>query len=149
MGEVVMDMIIKLSTLAEGVSSQVTYEYNAKRIDAEFEDMHYTTPIRFQAQMRLECATLHVWGQLIGQVEQVCARCLREVAVPVEQPVDLFYDTKDIDEIDPLEQLREILILSHELKFLCQSECLGLCPGCGADLNAERCVCSIHNIPKN
>ena len=111
--------------------------------------MHYTTPIQLQAEMRLECATLHLWGQLTGQVEQVCARCLHEVTVPVQQPVDLFYDTKDVDEIDPLEQLREILILAHEPKFLCKSECRGLCAGCGADLNTESCVCSVHNIPKN
>ncbi len=136
-------MIIKVNTLEEGVSSEAVCEYNAERIDVEFADMHYTTPIRFQAEMCLECATLHLWGQLIGQVEQVCARCLREVTVPVEQPVDLFYDIKDIDEIDPLERLREILILSHELKFLCKSECRGLCAGCGADLNTESCVCVV------
>ena len=142
-------MIIKINTLEEGVSSEVAYEYNAERIDVEFDGMHYTTPIRLQAEMCLECATLHLWGQLIGQVEQVCARCLREVTVPVRWPVDLFYDTKDIDEIDPLQELREILILSHEPKFLCTSECRGLCAGCGADLNTEHCVCSIHNVPKS
>ena len=135
-------MIIQVKDLEEGVSSVASCDYDAKKIDVEFEDLHYASPIHFQAEMCLECSTLHLWGRLSGQIEQLCARCLKEVVTDVQAPVDLFYDIKDTDEINALDDVRDILILSHELKFLCRPDCRGLCAGCGADLNEENCLCS-------
>jgi uncharacterized protein len=28
------------------------------------------------------------------------------------------------------------------MKQLCKSDCKGICPGCGVDLNREKCRCS-------
>ncbi|MBI4431396.1 MAG: DUF177 domain-containing protein [Candidatus Omnitrophica bacterium] len=139
-------MIIRVNTLAEGVPSERSCEYDAGKIDVEFADLRYSTPVRFQANMCLESETLHIWGELSGQIEQVCARCLREIASPIVQPVDLIYDTHDIEEIDALEDVRAILILAHEPKFLCRPDCRGLCPGCGSDLNSENCLCAHKRI---
>ncbi len=35
----------------------------------------------------------------------------------------------------------EQIHLSLPMKVVCREECRGLCPGCGANLNRERCRC--------
>ena len=52
-------------------------------------------------------------------------------------------DTVFLDEpvIDIFSVLSEQLFLALPEKILCHEGCLGLCPGCGADLNSESCVC--------
>lgn len=42
----------------------------------------------------------------------------------------------DLDEL-----LREDILLSLPTKVLCKSDCKGLCPMCGADLNNGPCGC--------
>jgi uncharacterized protein len=89
-----------------------------------------------------------------------CSRCLKEIRkmrteriealyVPAtdlraelqlkEGDMDtLFYDGDSID----LEQLvRDAIILSIPMSPHCRSDCKGLCPGCGRNLNEEECSC--------
>jgi uncharacterized protein len=44
-------------------------------------------------------------------------------------------------EIDLTERLIEYLVLTIPMKNLCKTDCKGICPGCGADLNHEACHC--------
>ena len=56
-----------------------------------------------------------------------------------EEDLDLFpYDGEAID-LEPL--VREQVILAVPYAPLCREDCLGLCPQCGADLNAGACGC--------
>jgi hypothetical protein len=36
------------------------------------------------------------------------------------------------------------VLLALPLKVICQSDCRGLCPSCGANLNHEECRCETH-----
>ncbi|MGH7494065.1 MAG: YceD family protein [bacterium] len=45
-------------------------------------------------------------------------------------------------EIDLTEDIRDLLLLSLPGKLLCQEDCQGLCAGCGANLNVEKCRCT-------
>jgi len=47
----------------------------------------------------------------------------------------------DTVEIDLTDRVIEYLILTIPMKNICRSECKGICPGCGADLNHETCRC--------
>src|SRR6266566_3056200 len=40
--------------------------------------------------------------------------------------------------------LKEQVLLALPLKVICQSDCRGLCPNCGANLNHEECRCETH-----
>jgi uncharacterized protein len=56
-----------------------------------------------------------------------------------QEDLDLFpYDGDAID-LEPL--VREQVILAVPYAPLCREECAGLCPQCGADLNAGPCGC--------
>ena len=41
--------------------------------------------------------------------------------------------------------LKEQVLLSLPMKVICQSDCRGLCPSCGANLNHEECRCETHS----
>ena len=43
--------------------------------------------------------------------------------------------------LDIGEYVRTAVILELPSRFLCREECKGLCPKCGADLNAATCSC--------
>ena len=50
------------------------------------------------------------------------------------------------DEIDLGELFREQILLAIPMTPLCREECKGLCPVCGADLNAGECSCERGEI---
>jgi uncharacterized protein len=45
-------------------------------------------------------------------------------------------------ELELLPAIREEVVLSQSLLALCKSECKGLCPQCGTNLNESSCQCS-------
>ena len=45
------------------------------------------------------------------------------------------------DQIDLEQMVREQFQLALPMKPLCRDQCLGLCSGCGTNLNERRCTC--------
>jgi len=102
-------------------------------------------------------------GTLKGTVRMQCRRCLQDVFQRIEtsfhaeyaplafmdkeeevqlalQDMDLdFYegDTLDLDDL-----FREQVLLALPYTVLCRSDCRGLCPTCGQNLNAGSCRCA-------
>jgi len=50
------------------------------------------------------------------------------------------------DEIDFRDVIQEQVIMALPMQPLCRSDCRGLCPRCGANLNAETCRCPGEDI---
>jgi uncharacterized protein len=96
--------------------------------------------------------------RLQGVLAQECCRCLEPVAVQVDEGVDILFTSMDESEeleddgsrplpagameLDLAGAVREELVLSVSTFAVCAPDCRGLCPGCGMNLNRERCVCS-------
>lgn len=104
-------------------------------------------------------------GQLSGVVRLQCGRCLeefdQELVATVEEPffpkstglegaaeTDEEAETTpdegnlyDGNTLDLFDVLRDQLYLAIPLKPLCKEDCKGLCPNCGANLNAGPCGC--------
>jgi uncharacterized protein len=84
-----------------------------------------------------------------------CRRCLAAVTVPVVADVDALFSqdpdaledpssyplARDATAIDLRGALREELLLALPQWVVCREDCRGLCPRCGADLNAGPCGC--------
>jgi uncharacterized protein len=108
---------------------------------------------------------LLVQGKVSGDVSLECSRCLTAFSLPVEGRLEEQYQpTVDIEtgrpvhreayeqddtafsispnhELDLTEPVRQALLVALPLKPLCRDDCAGLCPQCGADLNAGPCDC--------
>jgi uncharacterized protein len=79
-----------------------------------------------------------------------CRRCLTEVHGEVEARFQELFEPEPHegesyrlqgDYIDLAPMARESLLLELPLAPLCREDCAGLCPTCGADLNAGPCGC--------
>jgi uncharacterized protein len=46
-------------------------------------------------------------------------------------------------DVDLTGEIRDQLILALPGKYLHRDDCLGLCPGCGVDLNLQECTCGL------
>ena len=63
---------------------------------------------------------------------------------------DLNLDFIDGNILDPHQVIKEQFILNVPMKTLCATECKGLCPTCGCNLNMTRCSCSSrYEAPAN
>ncbi len=104
-----------------------------------------------------------VSGMIRGGVEAPCDRCLRAVSLPLEVEFDVSYlprgaeaksgeeselQSEDLvtsvyegEHLDVDELVREQLLLALPTSVRCGEDCKGLCPTCGADLNAAACSC--------
>lgn len=134
-------MKIQLRLLQDGFPKDVRQEYNPKELDLEFVDLTYLESVRMNGRVEKFQDTLTFRGNLMSRVAHTCARCLKPVEEAVDRPFEMVYDIRGKEEVDTLEDLREILILDHPIRFLCREECPGLCPRCGADLSEGPCQC--------
>jgi uncharacterized protein len=95
-------------------------------------------------------------GRLEGEVAGECRRCLTDVQSPASEDVHMLFaeagdeevDDPDVYEYDSRAHtldlrpaIREHWLLIAPAYALCKEECAGLCPTCGADLNAGGCHC--------
>nr|WP_307852569.1 YceD family protein [Glaciihabitans sp. dw_435] len=105
--------------------------------------------IKKGAEMRVDVRleSLHdgilVTGRVDADAEGECVRCLIDVSVPVEvefaelfaYSVDEAFDyTVSDDHVDLEPLVRDAVVLSLPFQPVCQEDCLGLCPQCGARL---------------
>jgi uncharacterized protein len=107
-------------------------------------------------------ADIRLKGSFKGDFEVPCARCVEPVRVPIAAEYDLIFRPLGVDggssersisapetEIgyyqgDSLtleDALREQVLLSLPVRTLCNEDCKGLCPRCGANRNNHPCTC--------
>lgn len=96
-------------------------------------------------------------GEIRAVLRDDCRRCLTPVEVPVSERVQWLFAESGVDdadddpdvylfdhrarELDIRPAVREQWLLSAPAFVQCRDECAGICPACGADLNAGPCGC--------
>ena len=104
-----------------------------------------------------------VTGKLQTELTVTCSRCLEQfheqatlqieeeffptidiltgaaVTVPEDEPDAFTIDQNNI--LDLTEAIRQYALMAVPMKPLCRSDCKGLCPTCGKNLNVEGCDC--------
>ena len=115
-------------------------------------------PVTVRGQLQATGDGEYLWrGRVHGVIRGECRRCLTEVLDDVDIDVDAAVFSTDPEAVDdpdfyPLperamavdvtEVVREELALAAQTdRLLCREDCAGLCPQCGADLNAGPCAC--------
>jgi len=74
----------------------------------------------------------------------LCARCLEELYSPEERSYKFDFELDStVEFIDLGEEIRQEIIMANPPRVLCSKSCKGICPTCGANLNAEQCKCAI------
>jgi uncharacterized protein len=96
-------------------------------------------------------------GHLEGEASAQCRRCLSDASISVAEDIQLLFVEADSEgaedpdvfvvdsraqDLDMRPALREQWLLAVPAFVLCKDDCQGLCPTCGADLNAGACDCA-------
>jgi uncharacterized protein len=146
---------------------RIQKSYPAGTIDFHTGEFTQVEPLEVQATAELVNNEIRVSGRLHTRIELVCSRCLEAVQEEVSRDFDLFYrpvnsiareeelhlkqDDTEIgffegDGLFLADVLAEQVNLSIPMKVICRSDCRGLCPHCGANLNSEECRCETPQV---
>lgn len=93
-------------------------------------------------------------GRIDFEIQLVCDRCLKKFKKKFEENIIFIlkkdYIGDDIDIIsfndfycDITDFIKDLVITSLPVKVLCDENCKGICPGCGVNLNEEKCKCNL------
>jgi uncharacterized protein len=81
-------------------------------------------------------------GQLRAIMDIVCDRCDKRSELPLAvDDVCHSYEDAYNKVLDLTPDIREDILIAFPQKFLCHTDCLGLCVHCGQDLNEGDCGC--------
>ncbi len=102
---------------------------------------------------------LLVRGTVESQLGLECVRCLKPFVFPMALDLegtfrlsetdlkpDGVYGVDDDNWLDLAPLLREQAWIAIPMKPLCHSDCGGLCPQCGVNLNIESCTCDREKV---
>ena len=72
-----------------------------------------------------------------------CSRCAEQFSTTtkVKDFIRSYKLTTKNESIDLTSDIREDILLSFPMNWICSSSCNGLCPYCGANLNKQICSC--------
>ena len=116
-------------------------EVNPEDLDLDIGVMHFPENLQLKAEVWREGNDLNVSAHVEGERRFTCSLCLEEFENLFEKDITLHYDIKGLDSVTIDQDVRDEIILDHPIRILCQPDCRGLCPFCGANLNTEACEC--------
>lgn len=121
----------------------------------------FVRSVRVEGQVRNRAGALELTARLDTVLSLVCDRCAkpfqREKTVEYQTLLAFELANGESDDIVELnregeleldELMQEVFLLEMDTKNLCSQDCKGLCPGCGADLNVEKCRCKRETDPR-
>jgi uncharacterized protein len=107
-------------------------------------------PLTIDLRLESLTAAIVASGRVRGRWHAVCSRCLTPLEADFdlalrevfeEEPVEAETYPLCQDEIDLEQPLRDLVVPELPLVPLCDEDCQGLCPSCGANLNEDGCAC--------
>ena len=140
-----------------------SHSYAPGEVELEDEGARLVSAAEVQGSASRKGEEVRVRGKIVTEVELLCDRCAAPSLAPLEVefdarfipqskaagesenvellPEDLGVAAYEGDAVDLDELVREQILLALPLRNLCREDCKGLCPECGADLNAGQCSC--------
>lgn len=131
-------MRVRISEIPEeGLT--LSERFDPAQMDLETPDLRFAQPLQVTALFQKQQDILWVEVAVAGDTEEICGRCLARSPHPYRQEFQLDYAVQDRTDLDVTDDVRQEILLSVPVKFLCREDCRGLCPRCGADLNERSC----------
>lgn len=124
----------------------------------------FTEAPQVQLQVSSDLCDVYLKGRIEAKFQSLCSRCVEETLQDLEVPVELLlkpyveslsdeekaedqaFGYYQGEEINCAEIVEEFLVLALPYSVLCRSECRGLCPQCGQNLNEGTCSCKQDSV---
>lgn len=123
----------------------------------------FTVPVNCQLNLKWMDRDVLVQGNARTTLSPICDRCAETFHMPINLPIfltcspepyqrhprgsDSYQESEEgvvffkKPEINLMEIIREQILLTLPMRFLCQKDCKGLCSHCGANLNQGLHLC--------
>lgn len=153
-------MKISLNEIIEGQKLYLDLNVDVKlNVNDLGDEISVISPVSFLGKIINQSGKILLIGKYSCDIEFICHRCLdhftRKVQGNIEERLVLddseesetedFYSINN-SKIDLREIIEDSLILSLPIKVICDDNCKGLCPICGANLNSDQCTCTEDKI---
>ena len=131
----------------------------------------FLMPLTIDLRIRRIGQMFEADGRFETRVRLSCSRCLADYETPLAADFNLSFSREQPESADPArhaeielgaeevglilfqgeeidlrDPVQEEVLMAVPIKTLCQPECKGLCPQCGADLNQDVCGCERKSI---
>jgi uncharacterized protein len=126
------------------------------------EDVIFRKPVHANFHLTRVRSGILMDGNIETTVELTCVRCLKRFEQQIEAEIHEAYSLPGMeenfegyDDIYPIESQTDIdiepalhsnIVVNIPTNPICSSDCKGICPICGADLNETSCNCSEEKI---
>jgi uncharacterized protein len=161
-------MVVNIHQINEEDGLAVHHLYGEGEPELRSEDSRLIGRPALDLQATRDGDKVRLVGSVKATVEYDCDRCLTAFSTPLDQSFDLLYmpalrpasamEEKELggddlstafyqdDVIDLDDLVREQIELALPMSRLCDDECRGLCPECGANLNEQQCDCFFERV---
>jgi uncharacterized protein len=140
--------------LHEPAGSRRDYEFDVPQVRVDDDVM--LSYLRGKTRLTRTTRGVLVQGQLAAGYQAECARCLESIVVSLELPIEELFVHPPTPQAEFAVQedgflnlaplLREEAIVHVPMNAVCRSDCKGLCPICGHNLNKSPCKCEKEAI---
>lgn len=151
---------INVATIKQQLTGEKKFSYTLTPEELEFaaEDLPFAGKIEVVGTLVNAGSMFLLRADVSAPMHRTCSRCLKDFTQLSNVSVtEKFYPAGnngvesdafvyDGDIVDVTEPLREGLIVSEPISFLCKEDCEGICPVCGADRNEHPCNCDTDTI---
>lgn len=135
------------AAMGRGVS--FSFETTAAELDAVPENCRIKGPVKVEGELLHTGDLYRLRGVVRFEKEAVCDRCLEHFSskesCAFDEEVRRTDDESGLavldDKVDISPLIRDTLLAAQPIHNVCRPDCLGLCPKCGANLNAGECGC--------
>jgi uncharacterized protein len=153
--------VLALDDIEEGVN-RIDIEVEVKQLGLGEIESDFTAPVVVQLTVARTMQMFTVKGRLRTSLGGNCCRCLLPATAEIEAEIrfllqrkeasdleiEAVEDQDDVDIVDPgtkevdlVDRLHDAVVLEMPLRLYCKTDCKGLCPQCGQDLNVDVCSC--------
>ena len=134
-------MKISVSQFKNNKSLLLQEEIQPEDLDLDIGVMHFHDVLSIKVEAWKSGNDLTANIHVEGMRSFTCSLCLEDFDNLFEKDFTLHYDIKGLDSVTIDPDVRDELILEHPIRILCRTDCRGLCPFCGTNLNTDRCDC--------
>ena len=144
-------MFIDLRKLARSGKTEENFffEYTPETELVDIPDCKLCPPVKVSGKVILTGNhSAYIDGEACFTLIGNCTRCLKEtervfvaeISEEVSKDSEDSYPLKN-DVVDLTKIVDDKIIMNVPVNFLCNEDCLGICPKCGQNLNDGKCKC--------